>query len=442
MSEIQRRVFVIMPFGKKPARPTHKIDSIDFDSVYSRIIQPAARRVGWNVLRIDEVTESGPIAHQYLKEIFSADLVVADISIPNATVFYELGIRHSISTGGTIILAVRGTELPFDIAHLRVLFYDCSDNGFEEARLNLQKAISAYQPGQAVDTNPIRGFLEHLGVTSSPASSQVDFEQELDRRISRARNLEQLIAVWQWAQNLRPLPALPLLVLADRLSDFEAWQHSVEILRAALEARPGDYEICRQLGWHLRHLGRQYEPEAIQYFEQALTLNPGDPETLGMLAGLRKRRREYEQAAQLYERGALLSPQSLYMRVNQAAMEMLRDPKGKRGIELYQALYLAVTNDPTRQADGWTELVLGEAAYALGRVEEASRHFRSAAALGSAPKDLRSAADQLQLLGAAGLRGHDATGLASLLRDLASPTLHVREPALESKSSQQKTETP
>src|ERR1700716_1613607 len=104
------RLFVIMPFGIKPIATS----AYDFDLVYTAMIRPAALQSGWDVVRIDEVTRVGSITQQYLREIVSADLVLAEISAPNPNVFYELGVRHAASRGGSILVAREGTEIPFD----------------------------------------------------------------------------------------------------------------------------------------------------------------------------------------------------------------------------------------------------------------------------------------------------------------------------------------
>lgn len=113
----QPRLFVIMPFGK---RHTGDDVVVDFDLVYSQILRPAGELAGYSVLRIDEMLTPGLISDQYLRELFLADLAIADVSVPNGNVFYELGIRQAISTSGTILVALQGSTLPFDLSHQRV----------------------------------------------------------------------------------------------------------------------------------------------------------------------------------------------------------------------------------------------------------------------------------------------------------------------------------
>ena len=75
-----------MPFGPRPV-PQVPEHSLDFDRVYRELIHPAGEAAGWIVRRIDELPEPGSISDQYLREIYAADLLLADISIPNENVY-------------------------------------------------------------------------------------------------------------------------------------------------------------------------------------------------------------------------------------------------------------------------------------------------------------------------------------------------------------------
>lgn len=425
-----RKLFAIMPFGRKRADNGHGREELDFDEVYRSLIRPAGEEAGWEVVRIDEVVTAGQISDQYLGLIFSADLVIADISLPNGNVYYELGIRQAISTGGTVLIAHAGTQLPFDIAGQRVTFYSLDPDGMALPAVRLTQALREYVP--SAFGNPIRGFLEKLGAASNPRLDEAAFERDFHARIERASGVDQLVAVWQWARQLSPLPPRPLLTLARRLSEVKDWETSIEVLRAAADLARDDFEIHRQLGWHLRNLDPPQETEAMAELERALQLNPFDPETLGMLGGLLKRQKRYREAAASYARGAVISPNSSYMLVNQAAMAILSEPEDPApGIALYQRLLDRLSGDATQAADAWAELVLGEASFAIGDQPGARSHYESALRLTASPNALRSAADQLELLGNVGFRKEEAVDLASRLRRSSSNALSKRVAASE-----------
>jgi 3',5'-cyclic AMP phosphodiesterase CpdA/tetratricopeptide (TPR) repeat protein len=412
-----REIFVVMPFGKRSLGGTRRAPrTIDFDRVYRDLIRAAGLDAGWLVERIDELSSPGVISEQYLQRLFDAPIVIADVTMPNANVFYELGIRHAISTGVTLMTALEGTQLPFDISHLRVLFYRLER--LDQARRDLTNAIGSHVEDSA---NPVRSFLERLGTTTSPKHDSAAFAQDLSGRIQRAKTVEQLLGVWSWAKNQSPLPPLALIPLAERLSEYGEWSTSSDVLRIAVSLRPEDFELHRTLGWHLRHLGPDREAEALKEFKIALELNPNDPETLGMIGGLYKRQRDFESAAEYYRAGTLVAPRSRYMQVNQAAMLVLSRPsEPAAGLEVYKALLLQLRSDVDAASDPWAEVVAGEAAFALSDDVAAAEHFYRARSLTRSGQELRSAADQVELLGSVGFRPEEATRLAHKLRALAA----------------------
>lgn len=406
-------LFVVMPFG--PGRVPH-IPALDFDAVYHELIRPAGKSAGWQVRRIDELAEPGPITDQYLREIYSADLLLADISIPNGNVYYELGIRHGIASGGTILIAVNGTAIPFDISTHRVFFYDPDPAQWPKAREVITAALTEH--GKSTSDNPVRTFLEHIAATASPLKDMAAFERDLRARIDRARTLEQLIAVWMWARHLSPIPAAPLLTLADHFSEYDEWVLAAEALRSALNYAPGDFEIYRQLGWCLQFAGPEFDSESATAFQEALRLNPNDPETLGMMGGRAKRLSRYDEAAAYYAEGVRIAPNSLYMRVNEAAMKILSDPvQPEAGVELYRRLVKQTESSFGAAADEWTELVIAESLFAIGDPRSAS-HYTAAKSIATTSKSLASAARQLQLFASVGFRPQEAFQLAAILEDV------------------------
>ncbi len=91
--------FVVMPFGVKPG-PDGRM--IDFNSIYRSLIKPALLEAGFKPFRADEETVSGDILTDMFQELLLADLVVVDMSIDNANVFYELGVRHALRKRGVL----------------------------------------------------------------------------------------------------------------------------------------------------------------------------------------------------------------------------------------------------------------------------------------------------------------------------------------------------
>src|SRR6478672_8111412 len=81
-----------------------------------------------------EIARAGNIRADMFQQLLVADIVVADISIHNANVFYELGIRHALQPMRTFLLRAKvqkvaaertaEDEVPFDLRTDRYLEYD------------------------------------------------------------------------------------------------------------------------------------------------------------------------------------------------------------------------------------------------------------------------------------------------------------------------------
>ena len=128
----QPRAFVAMQFTEP------------FDTLYRRVIKPRATKLGFDVVRIDEVAGPGIIFQDIQREIAESMVVIAEITAPNQNVFYELGYAHALNKP-TILLARRqkDAQLPFDIRSYRVIFYDDTIGGKVEVEQQLQEHLSA-----------------------------------------------------------------------------------------------------------------------------------------------------------------------------------------------------------------------------------------------------------------------------------------------------------
>lgn len=143
MAPLQPQCFIVMPFGSKPD-PQRPDKPIDFDVIYERAIKPAIVDAGMIPRRADEETTQGMIHKPMFERLLLSDYVVADLTIPNANVFYELGVRHTARHNSTLPIFADHAQLPFDVALLRALPYRVKDDnqfGDDEA-LQLRQALA------------------------------------------------------------------------------------------------------------------------------------------------------------------------------------------------------------------------------------------------------------------------------------------------------------
>jgi hypothetical protein len=115
------RAFIVRPFGTQ--------DGIDFDRVEKDLIAPALKLAGIEGRTTLEITRQGNIREDMFRLLVLSDLVIADVSIHNANVFYELGIRHGLRDRHTLLMRAKGTQdkYPFDLQTDRYGQYDPAD---------------------------------------------------------------------------------------------------------------------------------------------------------------------------------------------------------------------------------------------------------------------------------------------------------------------------
>jgi hypothetical protein len=115
------RAFIVRPFGVKKDLSQSEID---FDRVERELIDPALTRLQIEGRTTGEIVEAGNIRADMFQLLLTADLVVADVSVHNANVFYELGIRHALRDRRTVLIRCRADDVPFDLHTDRYFVYD------------------------------------------------------------------------------------------------------------------------------------------------------------------------------------------------------------------------------------------------------------------------------------------------------------------------------
>lgn len=133
-----RSAFIIRPFGEKEvvlageetvladgARArTARLVKVDFDKIHRDLIEPALRKAKMTAHTTGIVLASGNIREDMFHFLMTADLVVADITLHNPNVFYELGIRHAFRDKFTFLIRSSISEYPFDLKTDRYFEYD------------------------------------------------------------------------------------------------------------------------------------------------------------------------------------------------------------------------------------------------------------------------------------------------------------------------------
>jgi hypothetical protein len=94
---------------------------------FSSIYEPAIAKAGLKAVRADaDIFGTGKIIDQIWQGINSARVLVAELTSRNPNVFYELGLAHALRKP-VVLVSSNEDDVPFDIRHVRVIYYDMSD---------------------------------------------------------------------------------------------------------------------------------------------------------------------------------------------------------------------------------------------------------------------------------------------------------------------------
>ena len=227
-----QRAFVIRPFGKKAdASGT----AIDFEQVHAQLIAPALKDAGLGGGTTGEIIDAGNVREDMFSLIIEADLVVCDITVHNANVFYELGIRHALRKRRTVL--IKGDPVsdttPFDVLTDRYVPYNIGDAA--AARTALASAIKATLVSERETDSPVFKMLPALHEID-PASVKAiptDFTEEVGRaRAAKSAGWLRLLASELDGQRFQ-WPALRLVGNAQLdLTDYEGAHETWERIRA------------------------------------------------------------------------------------------------------------------------------------------------------------------------------------------------------------------
>ncbi len=289
--------FVAMPFGTKP---NAEGQPVDFDRVYAELIEPALREAGCEVFRADQEQRAGDIRTDMFQELLVADLVVADLTLDNPNVWYELGVRHALRARGVVLIQGPRAAQPFDIYTDRKLRYRIANGGPDPAALEADRKALAAMARATLDApaaravSPVYTLLEHL-------------REPQWRELLLAQRNEFSEAYRAWASRMevarRKGRVGDLLVLAEETPTQALWleakraagnglvklrhfDFALEQFEAALAAAPEDKASREKKAVCLGRLGR-YD-EAREWTRRLTEDYPSDAEAWALAGRVEK----------------------------------------------------------------------------------------------------------------------------------------------------------
>jgi hypothetical protein len=176
------RAFIIRPFGKKKDL---KGNEINFDLVAGELIGPALAAIGAEGRETLDIVQSGNIRVDMFRRLLTADIVVADLSIHNANVFYEIGIRHALRQHGTFMLRCNADAFPFDLQTDRYFTYDQENPkaSLPDLIIALKRVLDESHKNYSVRDSPVFASLPMLTEPDPALFNPIpqDFGEDVDR---------------------------------------------------------------------------------------------------------------------------------------------------------------------------------------------------------------------------------------------------------------------
>jgi tetratricopeptide (TPR) repeat protein len=293
--------FVLMPFGVKVDSSGR---SIDFDCIYETIFKPAVNATGLQPVRADEEQAQGFIHKLMYERLLLSEYAIADLTILNANVYYELGVRHAARPSTTIMTMAGQTGLPFDVAGLRALPYSLNAAGTPVdaagASAALVEQLKSCVDRELIDS-PIYQLVEGMqpppidrNRTDVFRERMANFE-EIKGRLADARIMNNVGLVEAVEKSLGDVSALEPNVAIDLLLSYRsvgAFEKMLQIVKGMDRALSQTAVVRQLLAFAQNRLGQSREAE--QTFKQVIAARGPSSELNGLLGRVYKDR--WEQA--------------------------------------------------------------------------------------------------------------------------------------------------
>lgn len=413
--------FMVMPFGK---RKTDGVSAalpkeIDFDALWNKAFFPVLARE-YQPVRADQDL-GALIIKEMIERLVIADLVVADVTLPNANVYYEVGIRHAARENRCVLIAADGSRQLFDIAQMPQLRYPLKSGNVtapvvRQIKKVLERDLGAFATGESPVHQSLPGYPEK--VNPAAASSFKEYARDMMEFQSKTRAVhvagpksrrKKALAV---LSEYGPLAgnnvgiALELLYLARDCAGWAEMLAFVDGLKGDVRHHPTveeQYWLAQSaIGNHETAIGALL----------ALCAQQGDTsERHGLLGGRYRRmykessspkekQRFLDKAIEHYRRGMELDLNNYYPSGNLPRLYRTRGKPGDADLARTAAAVTLVACERARKRDPddeWLRPTLLGAAFDAGNVEEAKKLLAEMETEGTAKWKLKTTLETLEI---------------------------------------------
>jgi hypothetical protein len=416
---------MIMPYGRKATQvePSSNVPGeVDFNALWDRAFAPTIGALGYEPVRADQDT-GALIVNQMIERLYFADLVLADMTIPNGNVYYEVGLRHAAKKTGCVLLAADWSKQLFDAAQLRTLRYPMPEGDIANATAAgiasaIRDPIAKLATGASPMHEAIKGYPDKVDEsTASTMKGVMAAMAALQGEICAARALppalrmaraKELVAQY-WEPRVTPPTALALVLLMKETAQSpDDWIWITDFV-GRLPADVAEQEEVRELNaFAMSNSGRPME--AIANLEALIAQSGPTPERLAMLgsrykhlyarAATQMEQMQYlAKSIDVYERGMELDLNQYYCSSNLPRLYKARNRKGDDERALSTSKIVIAACERAKKlgvADEWLHPTLLTAAFDVGDADTAEKVAEEVAAIGHSLWAIRSTLRDLE----------------------------------------------
>jgi hypothetical protein len=390
---------MIMPYGRKPtqAEPGRGPAEIDFNALWDHGYVPTITALGYEPVRADQDT-GGLIISQMLERLYFADLVLADMTIPNGNVYYEVGIRHAAQKTGCVLLAADWSKPLFDVVQMRTVRYPLPEGNITEAtaaafQATIKDGIAVLRDGMSPMHQSLPGYPGPVDARKATTTQNQLVELAAFQTKVRAVRAAPVNERMQRAQDLiasegnppatYPIALSLLLLLRDSVITVADWNVVLDFVRMLPDHFANEPDVQENRVFAAAQTGN--DVQAIAELETLINVAGPTPERLGLMGGRHKRlakaaasevekRRAFADAIECYEKGMELDLNAYYCSSNLPRLYRMRARAGDEE-RAQTALRLTIAACERAKklnlADEWLRATLLNAAFDLGDPEKA-----------------------------------------------------------------------
>ena len=124
---------VVMPFRTKDTNaPPPAPASVNLDALWQKALRPVLEELGYQPVRADQDL-GALIVKEMIERLYFSDLVLADMTLPNGNVYYEVGIRHAARQDGRVLVSADLSKTLFDVDQMRQVRYPLPEGDIGDA---------------------------------------------------------------------------------------------------------------------------------------------------------------------------------------------------------------------------------------------------------------------------------------------------------------------